>query len=61
LAKYYMRRDRTGGGTDTYVMVGSAEGKIAAVVIVAVDSVRDPGLRVRADVFQTLLLRLTVP
>ena len=61
LAKYYMRRDSTGGGTDAYVMVGSAEGKIAAVVIVAVDSVRDPGLRVRADVFQALLLRLTVP
>lgn len=61
LAKYYVRRDPTGGGTDAYVMIASAEGKVAAVVIVGIDSVKDPDLRVRADVFQALLLRLTVP
>jgi hypothetical protein len=56
-----VRRDPTGGGTDAYVMIASAEGKVAAVVIVGIDSVKDPDLRVRADVFQALLLRLTVP
>ncbi len=61
LAKYYVRNDPIRGRPDAYVMIGSAEGKIAAVVIVAVDSVRDPDLRVRADVFQALLFRLTVP
>lgn len=61
LAKYYVRSDPTSGRPAAYVMIGSAEGKVAAVVIVAVDSVRDPDLRVRADVFQAFLLRLTVP
>jgi len=46
---------------NTYVMVGSAEGKSAAVVIVGIDPVRDPDLRIRASVFQALLLRLAVP
>ena len=61
LAKYYLRAARSSDSGTAYVMVGSAEGKTAAVVIVGVDSVRDPNLRVRAGIFQALLLRVTVP
>ena len=61
LAKYYVLSDHPGGPMNAYVMVGSAEGKIAAAVIVGIDPVRDPNLRVRADIFQALLLRLGLP
>jgi hypothetical protein len=59
-AKYYVLSDQA-GAMDAYVMVGSAEGKTAAVVIVGIDPLRDPDLRVRASVFQALLLRLVLP